>query len=79
MPSEQRLSLVLDHELIMSHQDNEWTLGPRREPCGANTTVELVNKEGNVGAKIVFEWYWRNDEDEVGHPDCASNPVFRLP
>ena len=48
----------------MREQDNEWTLGPRREPCGANTTVEFVNKSSTMGVRMCFEWYWRNDDDE---------------
>ena len=65
----QRCSVV-QHSVF---KDNEWTLGPRREPCGANTTLEMVDKKGAMSATIVFEWYWRNDEDEVSSPArCCS-------
>ena len=49
----------------MRVQDNEWTLGPRREPCGATTKIEMLNKARNMTVTFVFEWYWLNSEEQV--------------
>jgi len=46
-------------------QDNEWTLGPRREPCGATTKIEMLNKGRNMTVTMVFEWYWLNNDEQV--------------
>lgn len=52
---------------VTSHgvfRDDEFTLGPRRDICGAATTIEIANKAEDAEVSISLVWYWRHDEEE---------------
>jgi hypothetical protein len=72
-PERNRPSLVdLFHRCtIHEHnvfKDNEWTLGSRRDACGASTTLIIRGEEEDEGdeglfLQFILTWYWRSDEE----------------
>ena len=55
---------IISHEVF---KDHEWVLGPRKDVCGATTSIALSGPEG-MHVPLLLTYYFQEDEKEGPRP-----------
>ena len=63
---------ILSHEVF---KDHEWVLGPRKDVCGASTSIALAGPEG-AHIPLLLTYYFQEDDKEGESPHFIQNAAM---